>query len=987
MSEIESSELESIDLLENAEIIEKLNQTQYQLTFIKNDIPRRSHLALWDNKAAQPTGDLQLTPQKLEDISKKAKQNNQIFVARKNNDLIEIVTAPVQKLPFPKAIYLLLGVQIDDNDSDINTPSSSTKAWAIASRNVLNLISQAKFYPALTNSGIDAWKLGPLTEEYQIAQEHLTKALPAEAYTNITNIAEPIYTPSPGASLIAFSEAIADSYIRNVPTNEGKKLKAFASQEATIIDPKLAVKHFFEHTEDKRVHTLLKIESTDTTTSKHNLFKGRIILQAQNQPELQLPAYIFANYLPEFSTPRQKQIFATLKRVLQSASKIYPAFQKLNPAESREYITLSSDNLEQLYGEIRQRLGAVGLNLALPDQEFSELEIKPTIIQKGNLSSRLNLASLIELNWQGTVDGQQVSEEELNQLVESERNVIRLQGQWVRISSETRQQLKQTTISSAEAIAAALGSEISLNGEVYSFELSENLVKLRDTLQNFESNKDREKPVDLEAELRPYQQRGLSWLYQMDQLGLGGILADDMGLGKTLQMLALHLDRQEKSQAPTLVVCPASVIGNWEKEAKKFAPKTTIKRYHGVNRNLKDISSGEILLTTYGILRQDADKLTEIKWGLIVADEAHAMKNPYSRTAKAIRQIPSETKFALTGTPIQNKLVDLWSLLDWTTPGLLGPLANFRREIASPIEKIADEDTQQRLQNIVKPFVLRRQKSDPDIVPDLPPKMETNEYVPLTTEQAVLYKAVVAETMTQIEESSGISRKGLILSLLTKLKQVCNHPALVKATKTLQEDLVQQTSEDVNSEPDEPDYSADRSGKLLALAEILSTIKQTNESCLIFTQYVTMGKIIKENLESHGYKCGFLHGSLSINQRENLVEQFQAGTIDTFIISLKAGGLGLNLTQASHVIHYDRWWNPAVEDQASDRAWRIGQDKTVQIHRLICEGTIEEKIAALLEEKRALAGSVIDSGEAWVSELNDDELQELVSLSEDNWTV
>jgi SNF2 family DNA or RNA helicase len=403
------------------------------------------------------------------------------------------------------------------------------------------------------------------------------------------------------------------------------------------------------------------------------------------------------------------------------------------------------------------------------------------------------------------------------------------------------------------------------------------------------------------------------------------------------------------------------VVGNWEREVHRFAPSLDVRRHHGQDRQLGEVGDGDVVLTTYGVARHDAGELAEINWGLVIADEAQAIKNPHSRTARALRRISAGARFALTGTPVQNHLIDLWAILDWTTPGLLGSLERFRRDLAAPVERGDDPEAASQLGRLLRPFVLRRTKADPRILPDLPPKTETDEIVPLTTEQAALYQAVVTEVMAEIASAEGIERKGLVLRLITRLKQVCNHPEHLLA---------------------DGGPLGGRSGKLDATMGLLETIVGEGQRALLFTQYVAMGDLLVDHLAANGMTTHFLHGGLSLPRRQQMVDEFQAGDVDVFILSLRAGGTGLNLTKATHVIHYDRWWNPAVEDQASDRAWRIGQDQPVQIHRMICEGTIEDRIASLLNDKRLLADAVIGAGEGWISDLSDADLADLVALSD-----
>ncbi|MBT2908759.1 DEAD/DEAH box helicase, partial [Streptomyces sp. McG8] len=465
----------------------------------------------------------------------------------------------------------------------------------------------------------------------------------------------------------------------------------------------------------------------------------------------------------------------------------------------------------------------------------------------------------------------------------------------------------------------------------------------------------------LDATLRDYQLRGLAWLDLMTSLGLGGCLADDMGLGKTVTLIALHLKRARRE--PTLVVCPASLLGNWQREITRFAPGVPVRRFHGPDRTLDDLDGG-FVLTTYGTMRSAAPTLAEQRWGMVVADEAQHVKNPHSATAKALRTIPAPARVALTGTPVENNLSELWALLDWTTPGLLGPLKSFRARHARAVETGEDDQAVERLARLVRPFLLRRKKSDPGIVPELPPKTETDHPVPLTREQAALYEAVVRESMTAIETAQGMGRRGLVLKLLTSLKQICDHPALY-----LKEEHAPAG-----------DGLAARSGKLALLDELLDTVLAEDGSALVFTQYVGMARLITRHLAERAVPVDLLHGGTPVPERERMVDRFQAGAVPVLVLSLKAAGTGLNLTRAGHVVHFDRWWNPAVEEQATDRAYRIGQTQPVQVHRLVTEGTVEDRIAEMLQSKRALADAILGSGEAALTELSDRDLSDLVSL-------
>lgn len=579
--------------------------------------------------------------------------------------------------------------------------------------------------------------------------------------------------------------------------------------------------------------------------------------------------------------------------------------------------------------------------------------------------SFLSADALLSFNWRFALGDLELSREELDRLAEANRPVVRLRDQWVLIDPEEARRFREhqdRKVTPIDALGAALTGSTEVDGRRVEVRPTGWLAELRELLADPEGMAPVGQPAALAAGLRDYQVRGLNWLARMTSLGLGACLADDMGLGKTITLIALHLHRQTvpESAAPTLVVCPTSLMGNWQREIEKFAPGTPVRRFHGGRRSLEDIAAGEFVLTTYGTMRLDAAQLAGVEWGMVVTDEAQHVKNPHSATAKELRTIGARARVALTGTPVENNLSELWAILDWATPGLLGRLGTFRTRYARAVEEGKDPAAAERLSQLVRPFLLRRRKSDPGIAPELPPKTETDRAVSLTAEQAGLYEAVVRETLAEISGADGFERRGLIVKLLTGLKQICNHPA-----QFLKED-----------EPRIPG----RSGKLELLDELLDTILSEDASVLVFTQYVQMGRLIERHLASRGVPSQFLHGGTPIASREAMVERFQEGEVPVFLLSLKAAGTGLNLTRAEHVVHYDRWWNPAVEAQATDRAYRIGQSRPVQVHRLIAEGTIEDRIADMLVRKRELADAVLGSGEAALTELTDSELADLVAL-------
>ena len=529
-----------------------------------------------------------------------------------------------------------------------------------------------------------------------------------------------------------------------------------------------------------------------------------------------------------------------------------------------------------------------------------------------------------------------------------------------RVTAEKRQ------IAPVVALQASLTGTLYLDGGALEVHPGATLEMVRDRIVDASVVAPLATPAGMTATLRDYQRHGFTWLAELTGVGLGACLADDMGLGKTVTLIALHLHRRERGLAsgPTLVVCPASLMGNWEAEIRRFAPGVPVRRFHGSSRSLVSTDSttedNGFVLTTYGTMRLSHEALGTVPWDLVVADEAQHIKNAQSSTARNLRTISSRCRVALTGTPVENNLTELWAILDWATPGLLGSRHAFRKVWAAPIESGVDPSVARRFAQLVEPFLLRRRKIDPGIAPELPAKTETDNVVGLTREQVVLYEALVRESMDRIERADEDTRRGLVLALLTGLKQICNHPAhyLRQANGRLK----------------------GRSEKLDLCDELLGTILAESGSVLVFTQYVAMARLLERHFAAASIPTLFLHGGTPVRAREQMVRDFQDGAAPVFLLSLKAGGTGLNLTRADHVIHFDRWWNPAVEDQATDRAHRIGQTRAVQVHRLVTEGTIEQKVGLLLQRKRDLAESVLGAGETALTELSDRELRDLVTL-------
>ncbi|OGP86993.1 MAG: helicase SNF2, partial [Deltaproteobacteria bacterium RBG_13_65_10] len=589
----------------------------------------------------------------------------------------------------------------------------------------------------------------------------------------------------------------------------------------------------------------------------------------------------------------------------------------------------------------------------------------------------LSLNALVRFDWEVALGDERLSYEELQMLAKLKAPLVNVRGQWVQMSAEEIQAALdlwkkkgagQTTV--REVIQMALGAApgpVAFDGVTAEGWIADLLARLdgRDAFEELAP------PEQFNGVLRPYQTRGYSWLSFLRRWGLGACLADDMGLGKTIQTLALvQRDWHSNGRRPVLLICPTSVVGNWQKEAARFTPELPVHVHHGVTRAKgaafkKETRKQAMVISSYALMHRDFEILKDVRWAGVVLDEAQNIKNPETRQARAARAIEADYRIALTGTPVENNVGDLWSIMEFLNPGFLGTQSGFKKTFFIPIQANRDAEAADRLKRITGPFILRRLKTDKSIIADLPDKLEMKVFCTLTKEQASLYAAVVEEAEKSLNSASGIARKGMILATLSKLKQVCNHPAQFLGD---------------NSPLD------GRSGKLARLSEMLDEIIAVGDRALVFSQFAEMGELLRRHLqETFGHEVLFLHGGTPKQKRDRMVERFQAEGRgpSVFVLSLKAGGTGLNLTRANHVFHFDRWWNPAVENQATDRAFRIGQTRDVQVHKFLCVGTLEERIDEMIERKKEMAEKVVGAGEGWLTELSTAELKELFKLSKD----
>jgi SNF2 family DNA or RNA helicase len=702
---------------------------------------------------------------------------------------------------------------------------------------------------------------------------------------------------------------------------------------------------------------------------------------------------------------------------LTRAAEIFPPIQSVVRTDMPTHVDLTTSEAHLFLRHWAEQLRSMSFKVILPDwaidrerrlglvvslrpadaNDDEELLDLPAMRRGANgvaiSGGRMGLDSLLDFNWRVAVGETQLTVDEFDRLLRHQSPLIKLRGRWVDVDLEAARAaadfLKekssgQMTLREAFQTAYGLGARklpvpvVSLSGTSWIEQLIDQLpaAKVQTLVQ----------PTQFLGTLRPYQLRGLQWLTFLDNLGIGGCLADDMGLGKTIQLIALLLhERQTREEAkncngngeekgdgslfaPTLLFAPTSVVGNWVKELERFSPQLKVWLHHGPQRMhgnafIKAAHEHDVVVTSYALAHRDLEDLTKVKWHRIALDEAQKIKNPSAASSIAIRSLAAPNRVALTGTPIENHLSELWSIMDMLNPGLLGSPRDFRERFAVPIEKLSDQERAGHLRKMIRPFVLRRSKADPEVAGDLPEKMEMKVYCNLTAEQAAMYERITGEMLGQIDQASGIRRRGLILAVLTRLKQICNHPALL-------------TKDDVLE---------GRSGKCERLVEMLEEVIEEGDSALVFTQFSEMGTLLERILHQRLHQpVLYLHGGTPQKARDEMVARFQQPGSDAkiFLLSLRAGGLGLNLTAANHVFHFDRWWNPAVENQATDRAHRIGQIKKVQVHKFVALGTVEERIDKMLAEKLQLADNIVGSGEDFLTDLSTAELKEYLALSQ-----
>jgi len=817
--------------------------------------------------------------------------------------------------------------------------------------------------------------------------------------------------PSPSPRRRATPSGPVDAWLRGLTSSDGVVRADPAALRS--LSASLRAWHATVNTDSEPVRICFRIVPPDDTVSQEatdrpasaDQWRIEFALQAVDDPSLLVSAdHVWADgpeltALERHAAHPDEHLLRGLGRAARLVPSLGPALASATPCAQ---ITDAAGALDFLrHGAPLLEQAGLGV-LAPPWWRSSRtrlgLRLKARTASKATTSAAaIGLDGLCDISWDVVLGDDKISLTELRQLARLKQPLVRMRGQWVElgegdiaaaIAAVGKRTGAPEQLSAGDVLRRAL--ELDATGGALPVAAVEADGWLGDLLAGAEDHRlqPRATPAGFVGQLRPYQERGLGWLAFLGDLGLGACLADDMGLGKTAQLLALLVEeragrigsagagghraatkRTASGPGPTLVLCPMSLLGNWQRETARFAPELSVHVHHGQSRLegkafTREARQADLVLSTYGLATRDRDLLATVPWNRLVLDEAQQIKNSATRTTQSIRTIPAARRIAMTGTPVENRLSELWSIMQFLNPGLLGSEKSFRQRFALPIERDGDDEAAAQLRRVTGPFVLRRLKTDRSIIADLPDKLEMKEFCTLTREQASLYQAVVDDMLARIEEAEGMERRGLVLATMMKLKQVCNHPAHFLG--------------DGSSLPG-------RSGKLTRLVEVLEEAASEGDRALVFTQFTQMGNLLERHLRHH-LDCDvlWLHGGVAKKKRDAMVEQFQgADGPPVFLLSLKAGGTGLNLTAATHVIHFDRWWNPAVENQATDRAFRIGQKRNVQVRKFVCAGTLEERIDDMIETKRALAERIVGTGEGWITEMSTEELRTIVALSAD----
>ncbi len=877
-------------------------------------------------------------------------------------------------LTLAQAVPLLMAVQADAAVSD------SVRAWSLAAKLAVELAARSRVVPTVVD-GQARWRALLSDPEDRERASEIARGLPPAARAIPTKAQGPVLLQPADEVVRSFLDAVLDGlhrqdvwpgpsrgWVRELADALRGDRAQFRPQDARQQALPERIAAWSAQADAPRLQVGFGLELPPEGDVLR--FPLRLLLHPAGRSDQAIP--LREGWQSQGSVHVGEEVFphpaqAALTALARAATLCPALAPSLDGATPRD-LSWTAAEAWAFLDSGRPALEAAGFRVRLPasferaGRHRIRVQIR-LILPEGD---SLTLHQPLGCRWEVLVGDQILTGSQFAALATLRQPIVQFHGQWVFLDPVEIARLPDDLTSDTE-LPAAVALRAALTGEHDGVPVVAD-ARLELLLQALRSPPETPAPPGLAGTLRPYQAEGFSWLATLGALGLGACLADDMGLGKTVQLITHVLHRRTRaSQRPSLVVCPTSVLGNWQREIARFAPSLRVLRWHGMNRDGR-LDAADVVVTTYGLLVRDPVLLAQA-WDVVALDEAQAIKNPDSRRAKAASGLVARHRVALTGTPVENRLDELWSLMHFLMPGLLGRRAAFRRNVAVPVERFGDQEVAQRLKLGVAPFLLRRLKTDPGVIDDLPEKVESRSWCALTAEQRALYEDVMEAHLEEIKSAESSRRRGRILAMLTALKQVCNHP-LHYLTKRRSRPNTTLTG---------------RSGKLLRLTEILEAVWDNHDRALVFTQYREMGELLCTHLATLlGEPVEFLHGGLTPNRRDQMVRTFQTDdeAAPVLVISLRAGGTGLNLTRASHVVHYDRWWNPAVEDQATDRAHRIGQHQRVQVHKLVTEGTLEERIDSLLVQKRELAQSVIGSQDpAWVTEYDDNALRSLVALA------
>lgn len=876
----------------------------------------------------------------------------------------------------------------------------SVTFWSEMAKLALEMTLRCRFLPSLEygNGSCRArWQPFPDPGDDLSRLRVLMEAMPPLCRSEVLGDAEP-----PPLTLIdAFLEYSVDALVRQCLSEagvtgipKGRKATAPAAWLRVLLGPNPLVEASEEHlaqmasglrpwlrtmeTPPDPLRLCLRLDAPED--SEDLPWRLEFLLQARDDPSLLVPAEAvwrardtLKYFNRRFHNPQER-----LLEDLGRAARLYPG---IAPTLAAPKPTGADLDIREAYVFLRdhaQLLTQAGYGVLLPQwwkSPSSSLAARLRVTSPGTDSrGSFGFGSLVDFSWELAIGEDAISPEEFLEMAELKTPLIRLRGRWVEMNPQHLEGILRFLAARGPSGRMSVGEVLRLRAGVDATPMPLKEVRAEGWLDHLlhEGNGQvrlLQEPPGFNGTLRPYQIEGVSWLAFLSRFGIGACLADDMGLGKTVQTLALLLHEKAMNDGAlrVLLVCPMSVMENWRREAERFSPSLKVHVHHGPDRLrdkefLETCKSNDLVLTTYSLVLRDAGLLSRLEWNRVILDEAQNIKNPSAGQTQAARALRAHHRIALTGTPVENRLLELWSIMEFLNPGALGTERWFERQFSVPIERYRNEEKETRLKEVIRPFVLRRLKTDRSIIQDLPDKIETTVFCHLTREQASLYQAAVQDAIQNIASSGGIERKGLVLATLMRLKQICNHPA--------------QFLQDASP-------LTDRSGKMRRLEEMLEEVIETGDRALVFTQFAEMGAMLKAHLEERfSREVLYLHGGTSRRERDELVSRFQGDRGPSlFVLSLKAGGTGLNLTRASQVFHFDRWWNPAVESQATDRAFRIGQKRNVLVHKYVCKGTLEERIDQMLESKKGLSDSILGSGEAWITELSTDDLRRLMVLS------